>query len=151
MKSPKEKSLILPPNKHRNTLCKFMIDSNCCMLNGRDNINNDFTFVGPQGSSVVDYCIVPHEYLGSFSKFQVPLVSDLLSKSGVLREVESTACRPDLSLLYWAMELDLCFSKEVVGTMQASFTVFDRSCKHHLQCLPYPVYQQTVCKATGIS
>jgi hypothetical protein len=45
----------------------------------------------------------------------------------VLHKVESTACRPDHSLFYWEMELDLCFSKEVVGSMQASFTVFDRS------------------------
>ena len=52
-------------------LCKFLIDSNCCILNGRDCIKNDLTFVSTRGSCVVDYFIVPYENLEHFKTFQV--------------------------------------------------------------------------------
>ena len=48
-------------NKHGELLCYFLIDSNCCVLNSRNFRKNDYTFLGPQGASVVDYCIVPYE------------------------------------------------------------------------------------------
>ncbi|CAG2194855.1 unnamed protein product [Mytilus edulis] len=47
--------------------CDFLIDVNCCILNGRKTLTNDFTFVSTRGSSVVDYCILPYEMLDSFN------------------------------------------------------------------------------------
>ena len=53
-------------NKHGNDLVEFLINSNCCVLNGRNYTSNDFTFIWPQWASVVDYCIVPYEKLNLF-------------------------------------------------------------------------------------
>ena len=53
-------------NMYGEFLCKFLVDSNCCILNGRqctDTCDNDFTFVSTRGKSVVDYFIVPYEYV----------------------------------------------------------------------------------------
>ena len=42
----------------------FLINANLCMLNGRYNdCLNNFTSVSTKGSSVVDYCILPHNDL----------------------------------------------------------------------------------------
>ena len=50
-------------------LCKVLVDSNCCVLNGRqcENDNdNGFTFLSTRGNSVVDYFIVPYECYEGF-------------------------------------------------------------------------------------
>ena len=66
-------------NKYGEMLCEFLIDANCCLLNGRYYISNDFTCIRPQGMSVVDYCIIPHEDLDKYLDFNVQTVSDLWS------------------------------------------------------------------------
>ncbi|CAG2223305.1 unnamed protein product [Mytilus edulis] len=53
-------------NKYGSIFCEFLADINCCMLNGRNNSHNDYTYVSTRGLSVVDYCIVPYEMLKSF-------------------------------------------------------------------------------------
>ena len=50
-------------NKYGELLCEFLIDTSCCLLNGRNHIGNNFTCIRPQGASVVDYSIIPHEDL----------------------------------------------------------------------------------------
>ena len=47
-------------NKYGHFLVDFLINSNFCMLNGRQNSKNDFTSVSTKGASVVDYCFVSH-------------------------------------------------------------------------------------------
>lgn len=45
-------------NMYGEFLCNFLIDSYCCILNGRQcktTDDNDFTFVSTRGNSVVDY------------------------------------------------------------------------------------------------
>ena len=49
----------------------FLINVNCCIVNGRNSIQDDFTFVSPRGSSMVDYCLVPYEHLRCISNFSV--------------------------------------------------------------------------------
>ena len=51
-------------NMYGEYMCKFLIGSNCCTLNGRqcNNNDNDLTFVSTQGSSVVDYLFVLCEH-----------------------------------------------------------------------------------------
>ena len=46
-------------------LIDFLIDYNLCMINGRNGENN-FTNINGNGSSVVDYIIVPHEQLNKY-------------------------------------------------------------------------------------
>ena len=56
---------------YKNILTHFLINSNMCMLNGRKCTNNDFTFLSSKGLAVVDYCLVNHNYLHLFDKFNV--------------------------------------------------------------------------------
>ena len=66
-------------NSYGEYLCKFLIDSNCCILNGRQYNNNDFTFVSTRGRSVVDYFIVPYENLEKCNNFKVYRPSDVFN------------------------------------------------------------------------
>ena len=50
-------------NKHGESFLEFLMDNKMCVLNGRSKGQNDFTCIGPQGLSVVDYCFVSHDYL----------------------------------------------------------------------------------------
>ena len=40
-------------NKEGETLCNFLIDTNCCILKGRNHVENGYTYVGTQGSLVL--------------------------------------------------------------------------------------------------
>ena len=41
----------------------FLISSECCILNGRNNSKNDYTSFNHNGQAVVDYVILAHEML----------------------------------------------------------------------------------------
>ena len=61
-------------NMYGEFLCKFLVDSNCRVLNGRQYKNdndNGFNFVSTRGKSVVDYFIVPYEYIELYEGFKV--------------------------------------------------------------------------------
>ena len=49
------------------------------MINGR-NGENDFTNINGNGSSVVDYILVPHEQLDKYKKFKVHTLSSLINR-----------------------------------------------------------------------
>ncbi|CAC5390474.1 unnamed protein product [Mytilus coruscus] len=83
----------------------ILADINCCMLNGRNNSHNDYTYVSTRGLSVVDYCIVPYEMLKSFDMFEVRRVSALIEDVDIIGIVDPTRCMPDHSLLSWSMHL----------------------------------------------
>ena len=76
-------------NKYGEIFFDFLINSKCSILNGRNFIANNFTFIGPNGSSVVDYCVVPYEHLANFSDFNVTLVSELFSAANIADLVHS--------------------------------------------------------------
>lgn len=65
-------------------LCQrdVLISVNCCILNGRNFVNNDFTCVSTKGCSVVDYCIVPYDNLNLFKDFCVIRANDLVTSAG---------------------------------------------------------------------
>ena len=84
----------------------FFIDTDCCVLNGRNSINNDYTFMGPQGSSVVDYCFIPYEGLDNFINFKVTSETDLFNNSNLLGVIDPETSHPDHSLLTWNFLLD---------------------------------------------
>ena len=115
-------------NKHGSFMSDFLIDSNCCILNGRNHIGNNFTFVGPQGCSVVDYCLVPYEYLGLFENSNMILVADLMTNIGINDIVGRASAKPDHSILSWDFHLDTYKPMETAAKCGTrSFTVFDRS------------------------
>ena len=93
-------------NKEGERLCDFLIDSNCCIMNGRNCLENNFTFVGTQGASVVDYCIMPYEHLSKYEAFRVCLTSDLLSKANLHNKINSAITVPDHSLLLWTFTVE---------------------------------------------
>ena len=63
-------------NHYGNILLDFLINSNCVMLNGRCAGDNDFTSISVKGVSVVDYVVVPHDYLHKCSDFCVKRAHD---------------------------------------------------------------------------
>ncbi|CAC5385362.1 unnamed protein product [Mytilus coruscus] len=69
-------------NSHCNSFLDFLINSNCCMLNGRKCINNDFTYVSTKGQSVVDYMIIKQDNL-SIDHFNVIRASDFVTEAGL--------------------------------------------------------------------
>ena len=71
-------------NKYGELLCDFLIDTNCCILNGRNMTSNDYTCIKSQGASVVDYCLVPHEDLDKFTQFKVHKVTDLINEIDII-------------------------------------------------------------------
>ena len=85
----------------------FLIDANCCILNGRQNfIKNSYTFVSPtQGSSVVDYCVVPYEQLCNFDSFNVQSMCDLLKQFQLVDRINSPSSGSDHSLISWTFQV----------------------------------------------
>ncbi|CAC5406403.1 unnamed protein product [Mytilus coruscus] len=78
----------------------FLSNVNCCILNGRNFLSNDFTFVSTRGTSVVDYCIVPYEYLNKFVDFEVIRAQSLVNSTFTTGAYDSKHI-PDHSLICW--------------------------------------------------
>ena len=118
-------------NSEGENLCEFLINTDCCILNGRNMVKNDYKFVGPQGSSVVDYCIIPNEALDNFTDFSVTLEKDLFNRSNLLGYIDTETSHPDHSLLTWNFLVDAHVRelKEVnkEHEVRVSFTKFDRN------------------------
>ena len=85
-------------NYYGSILLEFLINSNLCLLNGRNFKHNDFTSISTKGTSVVDYCIVSQDDLPLFSEFAVVRVTDLISELGPVGTIAPTAI-PDHSVL----------------------------------------------------
>ena len=90
-------------NSYGTIFCDFLIDVNCCILNGRNMVHNDYTFVSTRGCSVVDYCITPYELLDSFTDFSVLRITDMIQSIGVADKFDLRKAMPDHSLLTWTM------------------------------------------------
>lgn len=75
------------------------------MLNGRDNVCNDFTSFSTKVSSVVEYCFVNHSCFDKFETFSVLRVTDLISKAKLVSTIASSAL-PDHLLLLWNIRFD---------------------------------------------
>ena len=100
---PERQVIDFTVNRHGELLCEFLVDTNCCMLNGRspDMSANEFTCIRSLGSSVVDYCLVPHEDLDKFTDFKVCKISELINKSEILNTLDANTSKPDHSILTW--------------------------------------------------
>ncbi|VDI31988.1 Hypothetical predicted protein [Mytilus galloprovincialis] len=71
-------------NSYGKVFCEFLTDISCCILNGRNTLLNDYTYVSTRGLSVVDYCVVPYEMLDIFNKFKVTRTSLIIEQIYVL-------------------------------------------------------------------
>ena len=96
-------------NKYGHFLVDFLINSNFCMLNGRQNSKNDFTSVSTKGASVVDYCFVSHSELHMFKDFRVYRASELVNLNSDISNFVPTSI-PDHSCLTWNIHTGKCMS-----------------------------------------
>ena len=93
-------------NKYGHLLIDFLLNNNMCILNGRKSVFNDFTCITSAGRSVVDYCLVSHDDLNTFSDFKVCKVTDVINEIGH-ETVLHSASFPDHSISTWQIKLDL--------------------------------------------
>ena len=69
-------------NSQGESFLEFLSDSNCCVLNGRKNRNDDnFTSLSVRGKHVVDYIVTPHNCLESCLAFKVITATDLIEQN----------------------------------------------------------------------
>ena len=76
-------------NDYGAVLVDFLINSNFCVLNGRNYIKNDFTCIRPQGCSVVDYCYISHTDLSMFKDFNTIRPSELVINTGICSSIST--------------------------------------------------------------
>ncbi|MES9880570.1 MAG: endonuclease/exonuclease/phosphatase family protein, partial [Sedimenticola sp.] len=93
-------------NAYGDILIEFLINSNFCILNGRQSSKDDFTSVSTKGKAVVDYCLVSQSDISSFNNFVVTRASDLISSCSCLESVAPSSI-PDHSALTWKVECGL--------------------------------------------
>ena len=94
-------------NAYSDLFVDFLINVNCCIVNGRNSTADDYTFVSTRGCSVVDYCLTAYETLSRISNFKVLRASQLVNSLG---QVDIVHAVPDHSFLQWSFSLD-CKSK----------------------------------------
>ena len=92
-----------PPNTHGKELIEFLRDVGMVILNGRGSSTNDsFTFIGTNGSSVVDYCLIPIEQWHLFGPFSVISSLDVSHRF----HIPVDCSLPDHSILLWSIKFD---------------------------------------------
>ena len=68
-------------NDYGSVMIDFLINSIFCVLNGRNCTINDFTCIRPQGTSVVDYCLISHNNVDMFTECTIHRPSDLINRT----------------------------------------------------------------------
>ncbi|CAG2228238.1 unnamed protein product [Mytilus edulis] len=118
-------------NSYSNTFIDFLISVNCCILNGRNFVNNDYTCVSTKGCSVVDYCIVPYDYLHLFSNFAVIRANDLVTLAGYDLSGVDLKLISDHSLIKWNFDLSSFISVELLKKEELELSSFNKyDCKN---------------------
>eukprot|EP00732_Lithocolla_globosa_P001140 Lithocolla_globosa_v1_NODE_518_length_3838_cov_6.179752.p2 type:complete len:210 gc:universal NODE_518_length_3838_cov_6.179752:3159-2530(-) len=94
-------------NSFGTTLSSFCCDAEFCTLHGRNTDKDNFTDFTENGSSVVDYCLVPYDKLNLLKEFSVCPPHDLvdeMERKGWL-EVASIPKPPQHAILHWQLDL----------------------------------------------
>lgn len=93
-------------NAYGESFADFLVNINCCVLNGRNMRSNDFTSVSSRGLAVVDYCVVPYGSLDMFTNSDCVRAKDLFTASGMVGHVdpEHGGVLSDHSVLTWSAE-----------------------------------------------
>jgi len=60
---PERNTVDFTVNSYGELFIVFLINTNLCILNGRNSVKNDFRYISVKGCSVVDYCITPYDSL----------------------------------------------------------------------------------------
>ncbi len=87
-------------NGYSDLFCDFLSSASCIVLNGRNSVKNDYTFVSTRGHSVVDYMISSQSAFSEFSGFEVIRARSLFTNAkcdGIIDPV--TGNLPDHSIL----------------------------------------------------
>lgn len=105
-------------NKHGESFATFLKDSNCCVLNGRLNPENDkFTSISVRVKAVVDYIVVAHANFLNCAEFKVFTPLDLADRMGqpVLDMIDDRCRLPDHSVLYLGFKAEEIISESRIG------------------------------------
>ncbi len=97
---PTRISIDATENNHGKALREFLVDSKCCVLNGR--VTPEFdnpTYVSTRGTSVVDYFVTPHDCIAQVSKCTVDLCSSIITELGIESIISDKCKAPDHSLI----------------------------------------------------
>ncbi len=87
-------------NSHGKALNDFLLESKCCILNGRITPHlNDFTYLPGQGNSVVDYIICNQEALESCTECKAITMNDCIGSNNLESMITRQAIVPDHSLV----------------------------------------------------
>lgn len=86
-------------NTHGREFLNFLSDSGCCTLNGRLEETLTYTCATSQGSSVVDYIVMPYDNLNLVNSFEVKTINTLVHKLGLEPMVALGAGVPDHNML----------------------------------------------------
>ena len=88
-------------NGHGRGLIDFLIDSKCCVLNGRisPEKSNHYTFHSVRGLSMVDYFITPHDTVPLCNDFCIESCTNIVNKLHIEDLVTPGSRLPDHSLL----------------------------------------------------
>ena len=103
---PKRNVVDFQHNSYGGSFCYFLIDVNCCIVNGRNMLNNDYTFISTRGCNVVYYFFVPYEMLDCFTDFSVARISNIIQRIGIADKLNLRRIVPDHSLLTWNVQLN---------------------------------------------
>ena len=93
-------------NHYGDILLDFLINSNCVMMNGRCDGNNDYTSISGKGVAVVDYAIVSQEYLHKCSDFCVTRAHHLFNQTDLIGRCNPDHNLSDHPMLSWQYKID---------------------------------------------
>ena len=86
-------------NAYSDIFVDFLVSANCVMLNGRDNIKHDYTFVSNRGISV------PHSLLPHSQSIEIIRAKSLFTAAGCIGVVDHQRANiPDHSFLRWTIQ-----------------------------------------------
>ena len=108
---PERQVVDFTENSYGSLFIDFLINTNMCMLNGRNDGVNDFTYFGHMGQSVVDYVVMPYESLEQFSNLNVKPPYQVFESAGLVGELDPSerGVLCDHALLSWVWDLtDVC-------------------------------------------
>ena len=105
-------------NDYGAVLLEFLINSNFCVLNGRNYLKNDFTCIRPQGCSVVDYCLISQNNLSMFRDFGTIRPSEFVNETGVV-----PVSIPVHSFISWSIDIPVNINSSSNNTVFESWSV----------------------------
>lgn len=104
-------------NYNGDLFINFLTDINFAMLNGCIGLN-DFTYISPQGKSVVDYMCVPYDQLNEILDFKVLKMTDIINQVNL-----NPKRIPDHSILLCEIKVrKLCNKRNSLQTTHESVT-----------------------------